>query len=334
MKKILALLLAFTLCVAMAACGGADTPETTPTTQPDPNTLFRNFAEQAAQWDLAITYARVVEREDGTAFLMTDIVNQSQTIVQSADVYFAAYDQEGNPVPLINNTSEEFVKAAKLPDLYIGPEESWQANMGLRLTEGFEEIAYVVAIVDKYIDLEQNSVSNPLVDTWMDYYNGVVLEEYMLLALQANDPSGHYREFLAQVAEEAVVAVEARAVHEETYSTLLADITNNDPQATITGATLLFAGFDAQGNPVQLMTSATEDAYVKRLELSELSIAPGETWQADLGLRLSTTADQIVYVYVLAESWTTEEGIQENGATDRWLEYFNETTLTSFMMGK
>ena len=131
--------------------------------------------------------------------------------------------------------------------------------------------------------------------------------------------------------QQGVVAVLPRAVHEEKTTTLLSDL-RNDTQQTITGATILFAAFDAQGNPVQLMTSTTEDAYIKRLELKDLSVAPGAVWQADMGLRLSGVADQIAYIQVLCDSWTTEEGKIESDYTDRYLEYFNGTMLQSFMM--
>lgn len=332
MKKTLTFLLAFVLCLSMVACGQTDTPETTPDTQPDLQALYTEFTAELAVWDVITYYPRLSLREDGSAFLMTDIVNNSQSILMSADVYFAAFDEKGEPVSLVNNTSSEFVKAAKLPDIFLEPGETWQANMGLRLTEGFEEIAYVVAIVDNYTDLEQNTVSNPLVDTWMDYYNGETLADYTLAQLRVDDPSRHYEAFLAQVHAAGAVADNPQVIHEEKTSTLVADLFNGNTDKTITGATLLFAAFDAQGNPVQLLTDATEDAYVKRLELSDLSIAPGETWQADMGLRLSGVADQIAHVFVLAETWTTEDGVQENSSTDPWLEYFSETTLASYIL--
>lgn len=331
MKKVLAGLLALMLCLSMAACGQNNTADTTVTTLPDPQEVYEAFVNELNGYGVATFYPRLSLREDGSAFLMTDIVNNSQSIIMSAEVFFAAFNEKGEPVSLVNSTSTEFVKAAKLPELFLDSGETWQANMGLRLTEGFEEIAYVLAIVDTYTDLEQNTVSNPLVDTWMEYYNGKALEDYVLAQLQANDPSSHYKTFTEQLQTQPVVSVEPRALHEETNSTLLADL-RNDTDKSLTGVTLLFAAFDAQGNPVQLLTDATEDAYVKRLELSDLSVAPGETWQADMGLRLSGIADQIAHVFVLAETWTTEDGTQENSSTDIWLEYFNGTPLASYII--
>ncbi len=331
MKKLSVWVLTLLLGLSMTACAQIHIPETIPTTQPDPQILYESFVLQLAQQEVATIYPRLSLREDGSAFLMTDIVNNSQGSLMAADVYFAAFDQQGNPVSLVNSTSAEYVKAAKLPDLYLAPGETWQANMGLRLTESYEKIAYVVAIVDKYTDPEQNTVKNPLADTWMDYYNGNILESYALTQLQADDPKGHYDTFLEQLQAQGVVAVNPRAVHEEKTSTLIADL-RNDTGATLTGATILFAAFDAQGNPVPLMTSATENTFVKRLELTDLSIAPGQSWQADMGLRLSGVADQIAHVYVLAETWTTEDSQQKNPSTDRWLEYFSERALASYMI--
>ena len=333
MKKLLAGFLALMLCLSMAACGQDSTADTTVTTQPDPQEVYESFVAELNGYDVVTFYPRLSLREDGSAFLMTDIVNNSQSIIMSAEVFFAAFNEKGEPVSLVNSTSKEFVKAAKLPELFLDNGETWQANLGLRLTEGFDQIAYVLAIVDTYTDLEQKTVSNPLVDTWMDYYNGNPLEDYVLAQLQANDPSSHYKTFTEQLQTQPVVAVESRALHEETNSTLLADL-RNDTDKTLTGATLLFAAFDAQGNPVQLLTDATEDAYVKRLELSDLSIAPGDVWEADMGLRLSGVADQIAYVFVLAESWQTEDGTQENSCLDSWREYFNGTPLASYMIEK
>ena len=332
MKKLLAGLLALVVCLSMAACANNNAPETT-VTAPDPQTLYETFVQDVANFEVATFYPRLSLREDGSAFLMTDIVNNSQSILMSADVFFAAFDGLGNPISLVNATSTEYVKAAKLPELFIEPGETWQANMGLRLTEGFEEIAYVLAIVDTYTDLEQNTVTNTLVDTWMEYYNGNPLEDYMLAQLKVNDPSIHYNDFLAQVYASGAVAEAPRALHEEKNSTLLADLRNGTDK-TLTGATLLFAAFDAQGNPVQLLTDATEDAYVKRLELSDLSVAPGEVWEADMGLRLSGVADQIAHVFVLAETWQTEDGTQENISTDIWMEYFNGIPLASYIIAE
>lgn len=332
MKKLLAGLLALVVCLSMAACANNNAPETT-VTAPDPQTLYETFVQDVANFEVATFYPRLSLREDGSAFLMTDIVNNSQSILMAADVFFAAFDGLGNPVSLVNATSTEYVKAAKLPELFIEPGETWQANMGLRLTEGFEEIAYVLAIVDTYTDLEQNTVTNTLVDTWMEYYNGKALESYALTHLQTNDPSVHYKAFLEQVNTQSVVAVNPRTIHEEKNSTLIADL-RNDTDKTLTGATLLFAAFDAQGNPVQLLTDATEDAYVKRLELSDLSVAPGGVWEADMGLRLSGVADQIAHVFVLAETWQTEDGTQENISTDIWMEYFNGIPLASYIIAE
>lgn len=330
MKKPLAFVLAFLFCLSMAACTNTQIPETTPATQPDLEALYQAFLQDLSGQAVYTSIPRLSFREDGSAFLMSDITNNNQATLVAATVFFAAFDQQGAPVPLISNTSQEYVKAAKLPNLSLQPGETSQSNMGLRLTEGFENICYVVTLVDTYTDSENNTVQNPLSDTWLSYYNNKTLEDFILAHLQANDPKVQYQAFLAQLQQQEVVAVNPRIIHEEKNSTLLADL-RNDTQQTLSSVTLLFAAFDDQGNPIPLMTSTTGDTFVKRVALTDLSIAPGQSWQADMGLRLSGISDRICHIFVLAETWTAEDTLQENPLTDRWLEYFNEAVLASYM---
>lgn len=334
MKKTVALLLSCVLLVSLFGCGQTKLPEESATeTTADPRQEYEAFLQALSLEPVRAVYPRLTVRQDGSAFLLTDVENSSETILMGADVMFAAFDKEGQPVKLVNDASAEYVKAAKLPDMFLDAGHTWRATMGLRLTEGYENIAYVTAMVQSYTDLEKNTIESPMCDDWLAVYREKPLESYVLEKLEKEDPARIYEEFAADVDRQKALAVNPRVIQEETATMLLADVENKGEEC-LTQVNLLFAAFDKEGQPVKLKTSTTEDAYVKRLELKELSVAPGEVWEADLGLRLSAVTDEIAYVYVIAEEWTAGDAAEKSDLASRWLEYFQGATLATYMMEK
>jgi len=125
----------------------------------------------------------------------------------------------------------------------------------------------------------------------------------------------------------AKVLVQSK-LNKATYPDMLTAVVQNDTSSAITGYTVGFLAFDANGAAVQILTQYDETAYYEILgDAVDIRLAAGGSFGSSYGWRLQENHG-IVYLIACVQSVTFEDGSTwENPVYSIWKEAFAEKTL-------
>lgn len=119
---------------------------------------------------------------------------------------------------------------------------------------------------------------------------------------------------------------------------LIADIINNSGK-TISNIDVAFTAYDIDGVPVVIKSASgnTEDSYTKEVNLSGVTILPGQEWLGDsedevFGFRVSSEQMNIAYAEAIVISYSTEDGGEwSNPHYYEWRRTFGGEKLEDWM---
>lgn len=142
-----------------------------------------------------------------------------------------------------------------------------------------------------------------------------------------------YEDFKADWNKEPVMAVNARVITDANGDKMLmADIVNNS-DSDISEITLSFAAWDAEGNFVIIKSrNNPENAYREfQMDVGDVTVASGETWDANVGIFLADTCPEIAHVEAAVISCTMEESDYLNRLYEAWKQTYLEQHLEDWM---
>lgn len=140
--------------------------DTSSDTQSDSVTGLK--AGLSAQKAVALN-AKTLEQSDGTFMLLADITNNTDGAISGIVLAFAVWDSEGKPLAIKSAsglTEDSYIKEVDMGELSIEAEATWEAELGLRVSEEMENVVYVEAIVVSFTDADGTIWENPLYDSW------------------------------------------------------------------------------------------------------------------------------------------------------------------------
>lgn len=173
MKKLICLVLCFTLIFSFAGCADSE--------QDKARQDYEEFsADLEAQKALAVN-ARVEEDSKGQKYLTADVKNTSYTKISNIVLTFVVWNYKGEPVVIKtkstpNNKNHAF--QMRLPqEVEIPAGETWQGIGGIFLHKNCPSIKYVKAIVVS-CKMGVSSYSNPYYSKWKATFVNKTLEDY------------------------------------------------------------------------------------------------------------------------------------------------------------
>ena len=346
MKRILAMVLCLCMALSLVACGGPAMDETVSEEE-----RYGNFmSEWTVYQDIYAVNAQVFTDAEGNRALMADVQNETYDDLSNLVLCFAAWDAQGNFVTIKSknnpaNTEAEF--QMELGDVTVPGRTIWNADAGIYLDPGCEEIAYVKAAV---VSCKQGDTdyTNELYEGWKEVYLQQTLTAEMRAVDAKYDPVEKVADLREQLKTEGMYITKAEPWEDDADGELFltANVMNNSNQ-TVTGFTLAFVAWDANGAPVS-MSTVTESSdgvddyeFVKEASLSDASIAHGTEWigcekedGSVIGISLEYASKDIDYVEAIVVSYTTEDGqTHENPHYSDWKWTFSAEMLESRLRG-
>lgn len=127
----------------------------------------------------------------------------------------------------------------------------------------------------------------------------------------------------------AKVLVQSK-LNKETYPDMLTAVVENATEKNITGYTVGFLAYDANGEAVQILTQYDENGYYEILgDAESIDLQAGASFGSSYGWRLEDNHG-IVYLIACVQTATYEDGSTwENPIYSIWKETFAEKTLDS-----
>lgn len=328
MKKALSIILVFCIVISLCGCFGMSDEEK--------KEKYDEFVASLKEKGVYASYVRIETDDDGNKMLMADITNDTDEDIHDIIISYAAWDSEGNPVIIKtpkNPDNTYSVFEVTLFNIETEAGETWQADMGLVISEECYNIAYLEAIVVS-CSIGVTPWENDLYEKWQETYIGVTLEEWMNVSsakpqddsVSSDDTSSDIEDGSTESLKAGLSAQKAVAVNPQKQSQsdntdmLTADITNKTEE-TIKGITLAFAAWDSDGKPIMIKSASgvTDDSYIKEVDMGELSIEAGATWKANLGLRVAKEMENISFVEAIVVSFTdSDDKVWENPLYDSW----------------
>lgn len=355
MKKLIAVVLAFCTLLALTACAPAVDPEAELAAEKQ---AFADFRADLEDEDVLAVNAGVVLNADGDKMLCADVKNNSAEDITDFVLSYAVWNKMGRPITIRtqnNSINAEPVFESTETAIEVKANSTWEADAGLKLADNLEEIAYVEVIVVSYTK-GGVKVTNPLYDAWKETYIDRYLADWQMElmgedGLQSSDDGDNVigttvskEQALAtlkdNLSKEKVVAIN-EAVHKEMDDgniMLSVDLKNNSDKQ-IKELVVAFAAWDIDGNPIKLKSASgtSEDAYVKRINMGDVTVAAGQTWMADsgddvMGYKVAPELSNIAYVKAAVISSTMEDGGSwSNPYYDQWKTTYENVKLEDWM---
>lgn len=328
MKKVLSIILVACISLSLCGCFGMSAEEK--------KEQYDEFAASVKEKGVYASFVRIETDDDGNKMLMADITNDTDEDIHDIIISYAAWDSEGNPVIIKtpkNPDNTYSVFEVTLFNIEAEAGETWEADMGLEISEECYNIAYLEALVVS-CSIGDTPWENDLYEKWQETYIGVTLEEWMEVSpAKPQDDSTSSDVTSSDTQDSSVTGLKAglsaqKAVaknpkkqsQSDDTDMLTADITNKT-EGTIKCITLAFAAWDSDGKPLMIKSAsgATEDSYIKEVDMGELSIEAGATWEASLGLRVAKEMGDISFVEAIVVSFTdSDDKVWENPLYDSW----------------
>lgn len=345
MKKIIACLLCLCLALSLTACDLGGVVE-----EVSEEERYTNFMTEWSQYpQVAAVNARVHTEADGRRVLMADVRNlYIGTSVSDVTLSFAVWNAAGEFVIIKSkntpdNTASEFT--VDVPGVTIDAQSTWIADKGLYLDASCEEIAYVKAAVVSY-KFEGVLTENEYYEGWKTVYLENPLTAWMRDIDAQFDPQVKRAELNKRLKAQGVYITRAEvwdnADEQELF--LTANLKNESGQ-TVTGFTLAFMTWDADGELLSLSTVTDDEDVlpdydsVKQGSLRDVTVADGEEWIGCedengevTGLSIDYAHKGIVHVEAIVSSYTTEDGqTHENACFEDWKAFHIENPLGDWL---
>lgn len=354
MKKLIALVLTICTLLTLAACAPAVDPEAELAAEKQAYAEFRADLEDEA---VVAVNAGVYLNADDEKMLCADVQNNSDADITNFVLSYAVWNKMGRPIVIRtqnnpNNTESVFESTETA--IEVKANSTWEADAGLKLADNLEEIAYVEVIVVSYTK-DGQKVTNPLYSAWKETYIDRYLSDWQmeLMGVDGLDSdntdntqatSVSKEQALAtlkdNLSKEKVVAVN-EAVHKEMEddSVMLSADLKNNADKQVKELVVAFAAWDIDGNPIKLKSASgtSEDAFVKRIGMGEVTVAAGQTWLADdgedvVGYKVSSEQSNIAYVKAVVISGELEDGGSwSNPYYNQWKTTYENVKLEDWM---
>lgn len=148
---------------------------------------FSEFYGYMLDEEMVAINAGAYLQEDGRNALMADVINREDVDATEIMLAFAAWDSEGNPILLRSAsglTEDNYVKEVNCADLSIKAGSTWEADMGLIISNDHSTISHVEGIVVS-CKLGGKEWTNPHYEVWADFFGGKKLDSQMTDAISA-----------------------------------------------------------------------------------------------------------------------------------------------------
>ncbi len=298
--------------------------------------------------------ARVCLNADGDKMLCADVKNNSSADITNFVLSYAVWNKMGRPIIIRtqnNSANTESIFESTETAIEVKANSTWEADAGLKLADDLEEIAYVEVIVVSYTKGGEK-VTTPLYSAWKDTYVSRYLSDWQmeLMGEDADNADNVIGTTVSKeqalatlkdnLSKEKVVAIN-EAVHKEMEDgniMLSADLKNNSDKQ-VKELVVAFAAWDIDGNPILLKSASgtSEDAYIKRIGMGDVTVAAGQTWLADAGedvtgYKVSPELSNIAYVKAVVVSFSLEDGGSwSNPYYDQWKTTYENVKLEDWM---
>ncbi len=171
MKKIIALILC--LLLVFSVCGCAQSPK-------DKQKEYNKFLTALSECEVVAVNPRVHYAKNGDVFLISDIENKTAAEVKDVVISFAAWDEQGNPLPIHTAENPENAKngiEVTLANAKVAANSTWEATSGISVADDTKNVCYVTAIIVEY-SKDGEKVKEDLYTDWQEQYLDTVVEEY------------------------------------------------------------------------------------------------------------------------------------------------------------
>lgn len=189
-----ALFLALALCLALSACGRRSAlPEPSPTPSGPTETMdVAQFDALLAEQPFAVESASYVVQDERYKALYPDMLqatlrNDTEFTIKKALVAFAAWDINGNPVPIeakYDFIRGFYVREVTFKDIQLPPGETFGERYGFKVEES-SHISRIKAIAISYEADTGETWENPYYEEWLQLYEGAGFSEHMTVEVPA-----------------------------------------------------------------------------------------------------------------------------------------------------
>ena len=353
MKKLIAIIMCLCVALSLAACSTAPTQEE----------LEQSVADMKSDidsQDIVAVNARVFTDGNNDKWLMSDIKNETAEGVYIGSLVIAFLAWDGNGAPVQIKTEENPENPYYCFEMTVGKSvailkgATWTADIGLKLSEACDDIAYVEAIaVSGTINVE--AWENPCYDAWYELYNGQILADWQREDMKSfatdyitedsaeeteQDPKQRFDQMKADIKNQnAYITASSVYKNTETGDIFLTANIKNDSDKSISNIDIAFAAWDIDGNPILIKSASglTEDSYIKELNFGDVTLSAGEEWIGDTednvyGLRVNSEQTNIAYVEAIFVGYVADDGgVWTNPAYYTWKNVFGGQMLCDWM---
>ncbi|MBQ4037131.1 MAG: hypothetical protein IJC84_03300 [Clostridia bacterium] len=331
MNRILCLLLVFATLLSFTACGmGA--PEDEGLTDEE---YYQTVVNGMKEAEICAILPEYVPQRGAPDLLTASVKNNSGKTLTRLYLAFAAWDAEGNPVLLKDDDLQDdmgkYVDAVRSDPILLQNGSTWEGNEGYGLGDDCEIHTFRV-IAQGYEASDGTKWENPHYAAWCDIFEGKPLQSYMTEdeVGQKPDPKVAYEAMVAKAEAQPIFADSPVYLTQPLEDDLIFAKVYNRSQVTIKKFYLAYTAFDQDGNALK-MKSASGTEYVKLANFTDdITIAPGETWEKEVGLPIEDNTD-IVYIKVLAAAYEDENGTKwESPVYADWKYFLEDVTLEDY----
>lgn len=284
-----------------------------------------------SELDIVVTgYNRGNWEEDDKAgpLLQVYMKNNSGKSIMNVKVAIATWDKDGAPVKLTLSDGE-YNAASNVTYLNLDY-LLWLKGMvyqdeGLALDNGsvIPERIQAVPVSWTYSDGEKGS--NPHMEDWLYKYENKENTRSDLGEIQfPQDLVMSETDLLAALLTQPLVTTNCEIAQWTEGDLLCATITNNG-NATIKNMYIAYATWDAEGKPVCItnMSGQKKPSNITKVQMSDLSVAPGQSYGADNGAALHKDSAKVAKFSAIAYRYEDTEGnVWENPYYYAWLNLY------------
>ena len=285
-----------------------------------------------AELDITVTgYTRSKWAEDDKTGPLIQVIikNNSGKTVTEVELAIATWDKDGKPLTLTlddNSLHVTNVTNLTLPTFLLTG-NTYGETRGLAISSESKVPQRIQAIPVRWTFSDGETGSNPYTDDWLFKYQDKANERADLDKVQfPQDVVMPESELLSALLSQPLVATNYELSQWDEGQLLCATIQNNS-NVTISSAQIAYAAWDENGNPV-IMTNRKGDkteTNIFRAQLSELSIAPGESFGSDTGAALHADSAKVSKFTAIPYQYTDADGnTWENPHYYAWLNQYEK----------
>lgn len=271
--------------------------------------------------DLVVTDIEIGKWEDGEGtgpLLMPVLKNNGDKVVTDMTVAIAVWNAEGTSVYVTYSDGDQAssnVSTVNYSDCNFAPGETFGDDTGLGVKTDKEQLKILEAIPLRWTYEDGHQVENPYYNQWLELYENKInfhLQGAPVTPQETTEPMTEEK-LNGLLAQQPLVVtgyeIDQWGDDAEGGDLLLATVQNNSDK-TITKIEIAYVAWDANGNPVEVISHSGEakGSNMAKARISDINVTPGQTIGEENGYGLSKDCKGVTKFLAIPYYYEDSEG--------------------------